>query len=75
MYSRFSNAARAYDLDNQILTGAEDPIREYEAAIELTYAAQVMTGWTVQPVFTYVWRPSGILPNAAVTGARSIWRF
>jgi porin len=75
MYSRFSNAVRAYDLDNQILTGAEDPIREYEAGIEITYAAQIVTGWTVQPVFTYVWRPSGILPNAVVTGARSIWRF
>ena len=75
MYSRFSNAARAFDLDNQILTGAEDPIREYEAGVEVTYAAHIMPGWTVQPMFTYVWRPSGVLPNAAVTGVRSIWRF
>jgi porin len=75
MYARFSNAVRAYDLDNQIFNGAEDPIRKYEAGVEITYAAQIVTGWTVQPVFSYVWRPSGVLPNAAVTGVRSIWKF
>ena len=63
MYSRFSNALRNFDLDNRLLNGAEDPIRDYEANLELTYMAQVMTGWTVQPVFTYVWHPSGILPE------------
>ncbi len=75
MYSRFSNSTRAYDLDNRLLNGAEDPIRLYEAGVELTYQAQVMTGWTLQPMFTYVWRPSGVLPNAAVVGGRSIWKY
>ncbi|MGE3158377.1 MAG: carbohydrate porin [Xanthobacteraceae bacterium] len=75
MYSRFSKAVRAFDLDNQILNGSEDPIRDYEANLELTYMFQMMTGWTVQPVFTYVWHPSGTLPDAAVIGGRSIWQF
>jgi porin len=75
LYSRFSNAARAFDLDNRFFNGAEDPIRDYEANLEITYVAQIVTGWTVQPVFSYVWHPSGILPDAAVIGVRSIWQY
>jgi carbohydrate-selective porin OprB len=44
--------------------------------LELTYSAHIVSGWTVQPMLTYVRHPSGgDWPNAIVTGVRSIWRF
>ncbi len=47
-----------------------------EALLELTYQAQIMTGWTVQPVAQYIIEPdAGLggtkLPNAAVVGLRT----
>jgi hypothetical protein len=38
--------------------------------------AQIVPGWTVQPVLTRVWHPNGDASrNALVTGARSVWRY
>ncbi len=47
-----------------------------EALLELTYQAQIMTGWTLQPVAQYVIEPgAGLggtkLPNAVVVGLRT----
>jgi Carbohydrate-selective porin, OprB family len=52
-------------------------IQDFEANLELTYLAQVVPGWTVQPVLTYVWHPDGgaSSANALVIGVRSIWHF
>lgn len=76
LYARFSSAARAFARDQMALTGIPGVVRDYEANLELTYLAQVMPGWTVQPVWTYVWHPNGEAGrNATVTGIRSIWRF
>jgi len=76
IYARFSDAVRAFDRDQIAFTGMPGVIRDYEANLELTYLAQIIPGWTVQPVVTYIWHPNGDASrNALVTGARSIWRY
>jgi len=75
IYSRFSHDLRANPL-NQIVPGIPGPYPDYEANLEFTYVAQIVPGWTVQPVYTRIWHPSG-QPNhdAQVFGARSIIQF
>jgi porin len=76
IYSRFSDSVRAFDRDTVLFTGMPVPIRDYEANLELTYVAQIVPGWTVQPNFQYVWHPSGDASrNAVVMGMRSQWRY
>ena len=76
MYSRFSDAVRAFDRDVVALTGELGPIRDFEANLELTYVAQIIPGWRVQPDFQYIWHPNGDASrNAKVIGVRSIWQF
>ena len=56
--------------------GMPGVVHDYEMNLELTYSAQIVPGWTVQPMLAYVWHPSGgDWPNALVVGGRSIWRF
>jgi porin len=80
-YTRISNRARALDRDVRAL-GAAGPIRSSEALVEITYQAQIVPGWSVQPDFQYIWRPGGhianprgptgrAIRNAAVLGIRS----
>ncbi len=76
LYSRFSNSVRAFAFDHAVFTGEPVQIPDYEANLELTYMAQIMPGWTVQPVLTYVWHPAADpTRNATVVGGRSIWRY
>lgn len=78
IYSRFSNSVRAFDQDQISFGSLATPPRDYEANLELTYVAQVVPGWTVQPVYTYIWHPSGTgirYPDAQVAGVRSIIKF
>ena len=82
-YARISDAARAADRDAQAFTGMPYPVRDFEAVFEMTYMAEIQNGWTVQPVFQYVFHPGGGVadPNdptqtrriqdAAVFGLRS----
>ncbi|MGE0257992.1 MAG: carbohydrate porin [Alphaproteobacteria bacterium] len=60
------------------------PVRNYEAAIELSYKASVMPGWSVQPDLQYLFNPggnvenpkaSGTIPNAFVLGVRTTLAF
>lgn len=86
-YARISDAARAADRDVQVFIGAPFPIRDFEAVFEMTYVAEIQTGWTVQPVFQYVLHPGGgvVDPNdptqtkrikdAAVFGLRSTFNY
>jgi len=76
MYARFSDGIRGFDLDQINLSGLPGAVRDYEANLELTYVAEIIPGWTVQPVVTRIWHPSGDASrNALVTGVRSIWRY
>ncbi len=75
-YARFSDAVRAFNRDTFALTGVAVPIRDHETNLELTYMAQIVPGWTVQPNLTFVWHAAGHASrNATVVGARSIVRY
>ena len=76
IYTRLSDGIRALDRDRVALDMVPGPIRDFEANLELTYVAQLVPGWTVQPVATRVWHPSGGgTPDAFVAGVRSFWRY
>lgn len=78
IYSRFSNSIRGFDQDQINFGTLLTPPRDYEANLELSYAAQIVPGWIVQPVYTFIWHPSGTgirYPDAQVAGFRSIVRF
>ena len=76
LYARYSDAVRAFDRDTIAFTGVPGVIRDYEANLEISYQAQIVPGWYVQPLVTRIWHPSGDSSrNAVVTGVRSIWRF
>ena len=86
-YARISDAARSSDRDVQRFSGTPYPVRDFEAVFEMTYAAEIQAGWTVQPVFQYVFHPGGgvVDPNdptqtrrikdAAVFGLRSTFNY
>ena len=78
IYSRFSNSIRGFDQDQINFGTLLTPPRDYEANLELSYQAQIIPGWIVQPVYTFIWHPSGTgirYPDAQVVGIRSIARF
>jgi porin len=82
MFARFSDSARAFDRDVIAFTGLPGVVRDFEANLEINYMYHVIPGWTVQPVFTYVWHPSGeaarsveTYRNVAVVGLRSVWQY
>lgn len=62
-YMRISNTARRLDVDTQLFTGVQSPVRSNETLIEMIYEAHVKPGWLVAPYFQYVFRPSGGIPN------------
>jgi porin len=67
----------------QLLDDPDQVILEYEALIEVSYMAQIVPGFTIQPDFQYFWNPGGNVPldegdptgpavkDAAVFGVRS----
>jgi porin len=76
IYARFSDSIRAFDRDTVAFTGVPGVIRDYEANLELTYTAQIVPGWWLQPNLQFIWHPSGDSSlNATVVGARSLWRY
>src|SRR5262245_43151704 len=78
IYARFSDSIRAFDQDQINFGTLFTPPRDYEANLELTYAAQIIPGWIVQPVYTSIWHPSGTgirYPDSQVVGVRSVVRF
>ena len=56
-FARISDRARQLDRDVQIFTGTAYPIRDFEAILEITYQAEIMPNFLVQPVFR-IYRPS-----------------
>ena len=62
-FARISSAARDFDRDAIALAAATDPVRDYEAVLELTYKAQITPWWTVQPDLQYVFHPGGKTTN------------
>jgi porin len=85
-YANVGGGARGLDGDNAAFTGANRPIRDFEAAIEVTYSAQITPWWTLQPDVQYIFHPTGgaapstsppgpAIPDAAVLGIRTTVRF
>lgn len=70
-YSGISPSLSALDRDT-ILAGSGSLIRDYEALIEVTYRAQIVPGWIVQPDFQYIWHPGGTVPVSSDPGAPAI---
>jgi porin len=70
-FGRISPRAAAQDCDLVALTGTPMPIRDFEAAIELTYQAQIADGWSVQPNIQYIVHPGGNVPNPLDPTGRS----
>ena len=68
IYARMSDQARGLDRDTIAMLGELQPVRDYEALMEISYQAQIRPGWTVQPLFQYVFHPGGNVPDAAVPG-------
>jgi porin len=50
-FSRLSPPVTAFDQDSVFFSGELSAVRNYELALELTYQAQILPGWTVQPDF------------------------
>jgi porin len=65
IYANISNHARALDSDTVAFSGIDQPLRDYELTFELTYLAEIMPGWTMQPIFQYVVHPGGNVPDPA----------
>ena len=86
-FGRISPRAAAHDRDVAALHGGALPVRDHEAAIELSYQVHVADGFLVQPDFQYVVHPGGNvseprdpsgrspIPDAAVVGVRTILSF
>jgi porin len=78
---------RRLDRDEIRFTGIERPIRDYEAVLEITYAARIAPWWVLQPDLQLVFHPGGFtsapppapvaqpIPNAVVVGLRSVISF
>ena len=58
-YAKISNRARQFDQDVQLFTGTASPVRDLEAVLEISYQAEIRTGFLVQPVFQYIVHPAG----------------
>lgn len=82
-YTHVSNNAANLDRDTRDFNGQAAAIRNYELLLELSYKAQVLPGWTLQPDFQYYWNPGGNgidpadpadrkgIPNTAILGLRT----
>ncbi len=76
LHARFSDGLRAFDRDVIAFGGASGVVRTSETNLELTYRAEIVPGWAVQPSLQYVWRPGGgLYRDAVVAGVRSLLRF
>lgn len=70
-YTKISNRVRGAAYDSGLT-----PLPSHEALLEMTYQAQIVPGWTVQPVAQYIIQPNARLngtnyQNAAVIGIRT----
>jgi porin len=81
-FTHLSPNVRELDAERALFTDTPLPLRNYELVVELTYQAQIVSGWTVQPDFQYIFHPRGgtidplnpfvgRIPDAAVFGVRT----
>jgi porin len=68
IFAKISDRARALDLDTIAFTGMPQPVRNFEATLELSYGIQITPDWLLQPIFQYTFHPSGGVPNPNAPG-------
>jgi porin len=61
-YSHISRDAAALDRDFTS-AGTPTPVRDFEFMTELTYVAQILPGWSLQPDLQYFWHTGGHVQN------------
>jgi porin len=70
-YSKISDAAAGFDWD-ALAIGTGTQVRDFELDLELNYLAEIAPGWTVQPMFQYIWNPGGTTVNPDDPKAQAI---
>ena len=65
IYAHISKKARQLDQDSGFLAGINRPLRSAELTAEISYQAQIIPGWILQPVVQYIHRPGGGDPHPA----------
>ncbi|WP_239988792.1 carbohydrate porin [Paramagnetospirillum kuznetsovii] len=83
-YGRISPALAARDSDARRMNTSTAQVRDFEAAVELTYRYQVTPWWTIVPDAQYIFHPAGgaglpdrpatPIPDAAVLGLRTVFK-
>lgn len=84
--SQLFPSLRELDLEKAFFEKTSLPLRNYELVVELTYQAQIVAGWTIQPDFQYIFHPGGgvidplnpfvgRIPDAAVLALRTAISF
>jgi len=59
-FAKISDRARGYDRDcNEANPAATRPVRDYEAALEISYSYVAAPWWTIQPDVQYIIHPAG----------------
>jgi porin len=58
-FSQLSPGLRELNREKAFFEKTTLPLRNYELVFELTYQAQIVSGWTVQPDFQYIFHPGG----------------
>jgi porin len=85
-FSQLSPDLRGFDRERAFFAKTALPLRNYELVVELTYQAQIVAGWTIQPDFQYIFHPGGgvvdpidpyvgRIPDATVFGLRTAISF
>ena len=86
-YGRIGSGARDLAGDAVLSTGIEQPARNYETVLEVTYQVQIAPWWVLQPDLQVIFHPGGHIaapfpappgqpiPNALVLGLRSTITF
>ncbi len=85
-FFQLSPGLRELDLEKAFFEKTALPLRNYELVVELTYQAQIVAGWTIQPDFQYIFHPGGgvvdplnpfvgRIPDAAVFALRTAISF
>jgi porin len=77
----FARAGISPDVSDHQRARLRPVIADYEALFEVSYSAQIVPGFVLQPDFQYFWNPGGhvpdpsnstkAVPNAAVLGLRT----
>ena len=70
-YSKISGRAADLDKDGRAF-GTGRLVRDGEVDLELNYQAQIVPGWTLQPMFQYIWHPGGNIVNPNDPAGRAI---